>query len=176
MKAKLFTLLAGCLFLTPLIADEKIDKWNAVATMVYSLEDNSQIPVDESLQDLLVGMNVYDIKAVFFSNGYASEEEHSKEFSSPYIITDRFLDIEQSQKKAWFIKSCLDSFYALHKCSNENMLTLDLFHMSFGLMNRGGEFQILRSKAEQEVKLAEYKSEMRAFGKYLKDKFFEGDE
>lgn len=70
----------------------------------------------------------------------------------------------------------LDEFYLHHRSGYDARLKLDTtLSGECSLLSVGGPFQDLRSTSERAAKLAEYQEEMRAFGTFLKARYFAND-
>lgn len=171
--------------------------WNAYQQTVEAIRGVLGNPVGEPVKDAVIGLNLFGIHTIFSGEG---RMEDFKRVTAPFIDVaspkakhlesmfeeqhkkDGYNDIEAENVRAQVLIenlkerskliSILDEFYRERDVPYERRLTIESWKDNAShITNEGARLQELFDENVRRQKLLEYQEEMRAFGKFLKNKY-----
>jgi hypothetical protein len=173
---------------------EKEKKWQQAVGQIGQIEakDPHRLKIDSQIKNTVIGLNANGMSTTMSCEGHLNHGS-----GSPYILitTKKAQQLDREANMAYIqqdpryeqlkelsrtfntsllthLQEHLDDFYQSRLTTPQTQLVAELTHDRIILRNRGSHVQKTASQQERETNLKNFQREMKAFGLFLKQKFF----
>ena len=165
-----------------IIDPEKEARIKKIEERVNEATDKLGMPIDEEIKEAVAWFNINKIPTSGSCEGHLEKHGEFFPWVEVYPPAPKGCDKDEKKKEEWKMQNLkyrqkamelLDEFYQDRQVSFDVRLSFANIGTFGGFRVRsvGGEIMSILSEKERKEKLQEYREEMNAFTRFLKDKF-----